>query len=216
MKIKLLCLLIWGTLFSSPSSPFPVGILDPQVLDELMPQITEEIAKEFSHQNDSRTRRDTRQYGFNFFKMLNGDFSYTPPPEVYQQLGAHLCKAFGHEPVEFTNIILSVYEKGFRLEPHVDVSAKTPYKDAPFYFGERVYGIVIEPDLTGHLYFAKWEGDGLAPLDMMPVYSINEQVGSIFCLEGAFREAPYFHGVSSVSNHRITLTFRTVEKILKE
>ncbi len=197
------------------SSPFPLGTLDPQILDEFMPLIMAEIAKEFSHQSDPRTRRNTRQYGLNFFKMLNGDFSYTPPPEFYQQLGAHICKAFGHAPIKFTNIILSVYEKDFYLEPHVDVNAKDLYGNAPFYFSERVYGIVIEPDPTGHLYFAKWEGKGLVPpLDVEPVYSLKERAGTIFCLEGELRQTPYFHAVSPVSNHRISITFRTVEKIL--
>jgi hypothetical protein len=173
-----------------------------------------EVNDEFAHQNDSRTRRDTRQYGLNFFKMLNNDFGYSPPPAFFQELGAHICKTLGHEPVEFTNIILSFYEKDFHLEPHVDVNAKDLYGNAPFYFGERVYGIVIEPDLTGHLYFAKWEGEGLVPpLDIEPVYELKEEVGTIFCLERDFRKTPYFHAVSPVSKRRISITFRTVEKI---
>lgn len=176
----------------------------------------EELSCDFSSQNDARTRRDTRQYGFNFFKMLNGDFSYLAPPTFFQELGAHICKAFGHEPVEFTNIILSLYEKDFHLEPHVDVNAKDLYGNAPFYFGERVYGIVVESDPTGHLYFVKWEGEGLAPpLDIEPVYSLKEEEGTIFYLEGAFRKTPYFHGVSKVSNRRISITFRTVERVLE-
>lgn len=195
-------------------SPFPIGTLDPQILDEFIPLIMEEVAGDFSHQNDTRTHRDTRQYGFNFFKMLSGDFSYEPPPQFYQKLAAHICEALGHEPIEFTNIILSLYEKDFHLEPHVDVNIKNLYGNAPFYFGERVYGIIIEPDLTGHLYFAKWEEDGLVPpIDIEPTYTLIEQKGTIFCLEGDFRQTPYFHAVSSVSNHRISITFRTVEKI---
>lgn len=174
-------------------TPFPVGLLDSQTLGEFMPFIMAEIAAEFSHQNDSRTRRDTRQYGFNFFKMLKGDFSYSAPPDFYQQLGELICIAFGHEPVEFTNVILSVYEKDFYLEPHVDVNIKNPYGEAPFYFGERVYGIVIEPDATGHLYFAKWEGEGLVPpLDIPSIYSLNEQVGTIFALKDLLDKRPTF------------------------
>jgi hypothetical protein len=198
----------------SLEAPFPQGILDPQILDKFMPLIMEEVDKDFSLQNDSRTYRDTRQYGFNFFKMLNGDFSYTAPPKFYQQLGAHICKALGHEPIEFTNIILSVYREGFHLEPHVDVNIKDLYDNAPFYFSERVYGIVIESDPTGYLYFAKWEGVGLVPpMDIPPIYSLKEQIGTIFCLEGIFRQTPYFHAVSPVSNRRISITFRTAERI---
>ncbi|MEI8365459.1 MAG: hypothetical protein WCF65_03480 [Parachlamydiaceae bacterium] len=235
--LKILSMLVKGALLSAPliasetlplaehafhqgaftygSSPIPQGMLDPQLLDEFMPFIRAEITREFTHQEDSRTHRDTLHYGFNFFKMLSGDFSYDSPPEFLQHLGTHICYAFGHEPpAEFTNIILSVYDKGFYLEPHVDVSIKDLYGNAPFYFGERVYGIVIEPDPTGHLYFSKWEGGGLVPpLDIESIYSVEEQAGTIFCLEGDFRQTPYFHAVSPVSNHRISITFRTVEKV---
>lgn len=223
MKNRSLLLLICGVILSSfpldtsyASSPFPIKTVDPQILAEFMPQIMAEVAKEFSHQNELRTRRNTREYGLRFFKMLRDDFSYITPPEFYQRLGAHICKAFGHDPIEFTNIILSVYEKGCYLEPHVDVNAKDLYVreldgNAPFYFNERVYGIVIEADSTGHLYFVKWEGKDLVPpLDLKPIYSLKEEAGTIFCLEGDFRQTPYFHGVSPVSNHRITITFRTV------
>ena len=76
-------------------------------------------------------------------------------------------------------------------------------------------GFIIEPDPTGHLYFAKWEGKGMIPpLDIEPIYSLKEEAGAIFCLEGAFRQTPYFHAVSPVSNRRISITFRTVEKNL--
>ncbi|MFZ4100255.1 MAG: hypothetical protein ACOYKZ_08040, partial [Chlamydiia bacterium] len=121
MKHRVLSLLVGAVLCSSSlsaESPILQGVLDAHVLAEFTPLIMEEVAKEFSHQDDPRTRRDTRQYGFNFFKMLSSDFSYTPPPEFYQRLGAHVCKALGHEPpAEFTNVILSVYESGFHLEP---------------------------------------------------------------------------------------------------
>lgn len=208
----------WILLYSTALfavEPFPQEIVDSQTLAGFMPLILAEVEKEFAHQDDSRTRRDTRQYGLNFFKMLSGDFSYTPPPEFFQQLGAHICKALGHEPpTEFTNIILSVYEKDFHLEPHVDVNVKDLYGNAPFYFGERVYGIVIEPDPTGHLYFIKWEGEGLVPpVEIEPIYSLQEKAGAIFCLEGDLRQTPYFHAVSPVSNRRISITFRTVERI---
>lgn len=196
---------------TSEECSIPQAQLDPQILAQFTPLIMAEIEKTFSHQNDGRTRRDTREYGYSFFKMERGDFSYSPPPPFFQELGAHICKALGHEPVEFTNIILSRYEKGFHLEPHVDVNAKNLYGDGSFYFDENVYGLVIEPDPTGHLYFVKWEGEGLRPpLNLEPVFSIDEHQGTIFCLQGDLRKTPYFHAVSPVSQHRISITFRTV------
>jgi hypothetical protein len=214
MKLRFLYLVMF-TFYWLHADPIPIGVLDQEILDEFIPQVISEVAKEFKHQNDGRTRRDTREYGFSFFKMLNGDFSYDPPPAFFQELGKHVCIALGHEPPkEFTNIILSLYGKDYHLEPHVDVSIKNLYGNAPFYFSERVYGAIIEADPTGHLYFAKWEGEGLAPsLDINPVFSLQEQTGTIFCLEGDFRYKPYFHAVTSVSKQRISLTFRTVEKI---
>jgi hypothetical protein len=195
--------------------PIPIGVLDQGVLEEFISSITAEVDQEFRHQEDGRTRRNTREYGLSFFKMLRSDFTFNPPPEFLQELGKRVCRGLGHEPPNiFTNIILSVYEKDFHLEPHVDVGNKDRYGDTPFYFDERVYGVVIEADPTGHLYFAKWEGPGLVPpLEIEPVFCLKEQKGTIFCLEGDFRSTPYFHAVSCVSNQRISITFRTVRRV---
>lgn len=197
------------------ADPIPVGLLNQEIIDEFLPQVMSEVAKEFTHQNFDRTLRDTREYGLSFFKMLQGDFSYDPPPAFFQELGREICYALGHEPPpEFTNIILSLYKEGFHLKPHADVSIKNLYYDAPFYFSERVYGIIIEPDSAGHLYFVTWEGEQHSPPDNLPlVFSLQEQAGTIFCLEGDFRFLPYLHGVSPVANKRISITFRTVEKL---
>ena len=109
-------------------------------------------------------------------------------------------------------MILSYYGPGFHLEPHVDVNIDNREND-PFYFNEKVYGIVIEPDEEGNLYFVKWDEEGLPPLGLEPVYNLSEKVGSVFCLEGPFRHQPYFHGVSDIKNRRISITFRTVVKM---
>jgi len=197
---------------TSVQQNLPVSKLHSEILDEFMPFILNEVEKEFQNQDDSRTKRNTREYGYSFFKMENNNFDYASPPLFFQKLGEHICEAFGHPKVEFTNIILSVYESGYYLEPHVDVNDKDRYGDAQFYFGEQVYGLIVEADETGHLYFVEWH-DGLKPpLDLAPVYTVNEEPGSIFCLEGGFRKSPYFHGVSNVSQKRISITFRTVVK----
>lgn len=188
--------------------PFPVGQLDSEVLERFYPQIMEEITKEFSLQNDGRTHRNTREYGYSFFKMENGDFSYVPPPAFLNALGYEICKALGHAPEEFTNIILSLYEEGFHLEPHVDINATDPHQG--YYFDENVYGIIIEADSTGHLYFVRDEVNWVPPLNLEPVYSLEERPGVIFCLQGKYRKFPYFHGVSKISKRRISLTFRKV------
>jgi len=196
-----------------PTTQLLQGHLDSQILIKFMPKIMQEVSKEFSQQNDGRTHRNTREYGYSFFKMENNDFSYTPPPQFLQELGAEICKALGQKPVEFTNIILSCYGTGFHLEPHVDVNAKDLYKNCHFYFEENVYGIVIEADPTGHLYFVNWNNGLMPPLDLPPVCELKEKEGTIFCLQNEWRRSPYFHAVSKVSNRRISITFRRVVKI---
>ncbi len=65
--------------------------IDPKVLSQFTSDIAEEVAKNFHYQNDQRTRRNTREYGYSFFKMLKGDFTYSSPPPFLQQLGALVC-----------------------------------------------------------------------------------------------------------------------------
>ncbi|MCI5052792.1 MAG: hypothetical protein MRY21_06640 [Simkaniaceae bacterium] len=194
--------------FATPT--IPTAILDSYVLEQYSEKITQELEEQLSKQNDGRTLRCTREYGYSFFKLENGDRCYIPPPHFLQELGAHVCLALGEEPVVFTNIILSQYDEGFYLEPHVDVACDYRYKSSDFYFDEKVYGLVIDADTTGALYFVKWEGVGRPPLDLKPIYSLEEEAGVVFCLKDQLRHFPYFHGVSKVKNHRITLTFRTV------
>lgn len=191
------------------SNPFPIGQLDPEILDRFYPEIMEEVEKEFSLQNTDRTICNTREYGYSFFKMENGDFSYSPPPQFLQDLGIEVCKALNQPPENFTNIILSLYIEGFHLEPHIDINASDAH-DKGYYFDENVYGVIIEADPTGHLYFIRDEENSVPPLNLDPLYSIEEKPGSIFCLQGDYRKAPYFHGVSEVTKRRISITFRKV------
>ena len=94
------------------------------------------------------------------------------------------------------------------MEPHID-RHQSMGKD--YFFEDKVYGIIIEPDETGHLYFIKDETNRFPPLDSDPIYSLEEKRGTVFCLQGPYRKAPYFHGVSEVSKRRISITFRTVD-----
>lgn len=196
--------------FAVPS--LPTSSLELDILEPFLPLIEEEIAHEFAHQDDGRTRRDTREYGHSFFKMMNKDFTYSPPPPFLQELGAQICLKMGYAPREFTNIILSLYEAGFHLEPHVDVHADHPDAANGFFFDEEVFGIIIEPDASGHLYFVHYEEGIRPPLTLPEVCHLEEKRGTIFCLTTPYRRAPFFHGVSNVSKRRISITFRTVQK----
>lgn len=205
---KWLCLAVCASLGAMPQAQ-----LDSEVLEGYIPAIKAELAEKFAEQCDGRTRRATREYGYSFFKMEQGDYTYNRPPEFLQKLGGEVCRALGDEPVEFTNVILSYYGEGFHLEPHVDVGINNLYKNCRFYFGKKVYGLIVEADPTGHLYFVKWDEDLMPPLDLEPIYAVGEEKGTIFCLCGKLRSRPYFHGVSPVSKQRISITFRTVHKL---
>lgn len=214
MKNRLVVLVVLLTLAKVNSFPLvPTKKLSNHILSQYLEPVYEELNKELAYQNDDRTCRATREYGYSFFKMEQNDFTYVPPPQFLQELGHHICQAFGDTPVTFTNIILSYYGKGFHLEPHVDVSDKDRYGDCLFYFGEKVYGIVIEADSEGSLYFVRWEEGLRPPLGLQPIYRLPEESGTIFCLQDKLRKSPYFHGVSPVSKRRISITFRTVVKI---
>lgn len=211
-RLKTLFLLLTlGSLPLFASDPFPIGFIDQETLNLYAPKIYEVLEGELAHQNDGRTNRLTKEFGYSFFKMERGDFTYTAPPPFLQELGYKVCEALDHPPKDFTNFIISLYEEGYILEPHVDVACSDPYHG--FYFDERVYGVILEIDPEGHLYFIKHEGNEPAPLDGRPVYSLNEIPGMVFSLEGELRNAPYHHAVSRVANRRVSLTFRVVHLV---
>jgi hypothetical protein len=194
--------------FSDAIEPLSTAYLDSATLELYAPQILDELTEGTSHQNGKRTNRITKEYGYSFFKLAKGDRSFTPPPDFLVELANQACDALGHPRIEFTNFIISLYEKGYNVEPHVDVDVEKPLKG--FHFGNRIYGVVIEADEQGHLYFIVHEGKGQPPLDGEPIYEVEEAPGLVFCIEGELRSAPYYHAVSPAANRRISLTFREV------
>lgn len=191
------------------TTPIPIGRLNLKVFDQYLPDIMSEVHREFILQDDERTRRNTREYGYSFFQLEGKDRTYGDPPPFLQALGREICQAFGHPPQVFTNVILSLYGAGFHLEPHIDTNSKDPH-DKGYYFEENVYGLIVKADTTGHLYFVCDDVNLRPALDLEPIYSLVEQPGTIFCLQGDYRRAPFFHAVSQVSEQRISLTFRRV------
>lgn len=192
------------------SSPIPIGRLAKERLSSFLPAITEELRKESILQDDGRTKRGTIEYGYSFFALESCDRSFRSIPSFFQDLGEIVCKELGHFAPQFTNVILSVYNEGFHLEPHEDVNDQMEEKRC-YYFGNQVYGIVIEADSIGHLYFVKDEVNRIPPLDLPKIFEVKEEDGTVYCLTGDYRKFPYFHGVSKVGNKRISVTFRTVE-----
>lgn len=186
-----------------------IGHVDLADLEALIPQIEAELDKPMTLQDDEHTMRATREYGYSFFRLREGDTSYVTPPAFLEQLGDLVCDALGHPRQKFSNFIISRYDSGFHLKYHAD-SAEEDVAKQGFCFDERVYGVIIEPDTTGHLNFVLGEVDGTQIRPIKNVLDLSEEVGTAFCLQGPYRHVPYYHGVSEVSNQRISVTFRCV------
>lgn len=167
------------------------------------------IDKNFEHQNNGRTNRKTLEYGYSYFRLEQGDKHYVEPIPELSALGEIVCAALGHEPVLFNNFIISLYEKDFNLEPHVDIHKKSP-QNFDFYFGDRIYGVILEADSSGNFYFTHFSKIGFPPIDNPVIHQLEESPGIVFCLENELRHEPYFHGVSKIANQRLSVTFRTV------
>jgi hypothetical protein len=187
----------------------PMGQLSPQVLQEFQPKIRELLDKADIHlQDDTRTKRKTLEYGYRFHNMVEKDFSYKIPPQLLIDLGDAVCDALHEPPESFSNYIVSLYEPGFQLEPHADADLSN-LQEYGFYFDEKIFGVIIEPDPSGSLYLAHYDGNDFPPpLDLNPRYPLPEKPGTVFVLKGEYRHKPYYHGVSGISKSRITVTFR--------
>ncbi|MCH9614014.1 MAG: hypothetical protein SP1CHLAM54_10230 [Chlamydiia bacterium] len=194
-------------LFAAP--PIPTGVVSEEVLSALMGEVETEVEGAFCLQNDERTKRKTREFGYSFFKLEAGDHSFREIPACLMQLGNEVCRALGRAPEPFTNVILSVYGEGYHLEPHVDID-QAQCGASRYYFDECVYGVVLEADETGHLYFIKDDKHYIPPLDLEKIYEVDESKGAVYCLEGPYRHFPFHHGVTDVAKKRISVTFRKV------
>jgi hypothetical protein len=123
-------------------------------------------------QNDTRTLRRTVQFGYNFFRLENGDRAYYQPPEVIRQLGREVQLRFGKscdKNKEFNNIIISSYEGGYQLEPHLDTGLEDLFQKK-YCFAESVYGVILVPDTDGCLYFIKDKSSRVPALDKLLPY----------------------------------------------
>lgn len=172
------------------------------------------------HQQGVYTNRKTDTFGYDYFKMADGDFTFTPIPEVLTKLCDKIHKAFAATGYNvsgcdnYKNVIVSYYEQGYQLEPHIDVDSiykSTNGKPVNFYFGEDILGVIVEADTQGGLYFV--QSDDAAKVrqpHQQAIYSLEEAPGLAYLLTGKLRHAPYYHGVSAIQRSRMSITFRTV------
>jgi hypothetical protein len=166
-------------------------------------------------QNDDLTIRKTRSFGYDFFSLINNNKKFVQIPLYLKELCRLCIHSFPADfnlgnPQDYLNIIVSFYHSGYLLEPHFDVDFSDRFvdgKQADFYFGENVIGVILQADSHGRFYILKSEND---LQDRINIMELNEEVGTVFLLQGDLRRKPYYHGVSQVMHSRISVTFRTV------
>lgn len=164
-------------------------------------------------QSTAHTSRLTLNFGYSYDLLKKGDRRFVDLPAAfkaardaaYRQLSAEMPDINAAE--DFNNCILSVYGAGDKLEPHVDAVHR---EGRSFYFGDTVLGVVLIADRSGRFFLQK--DDLKRPeYNSREAFHLTEQAGSCFILNGENRKAPIYHGVSEVSEKRVSLTFRTVE-----
>jgi len=169
-------------------------------------------------QNNTKTIRKTYSFGYDFFSLLDNDRTFVPIPDYLQELCRLSINSFSQqydlgEVQDYSNVIISYYQSGYKLEPHVDVDFSHQFTDGKhvnFYYGENVIGVILQPDDNGRLYILK--ANDINTIDQGDkVLELQEEVGTTYLLTGKYRRKPYYHGVNTVNNSRITVTFRTVK-----
>lgn len=170
-------------------------------------------------QNSARTQRRTYEFGYRYADMLNGDFSLTPIPDFLHDICAAAVKRLQGvanetlpRPRDFKNCIISIYEAGFRLQPHIDVDTRrmptSEGKNPAFHFGNKIVGVVIKSDSQGGLYLLSATTRQELERPDLTREPIGEVDGLAYLLNGPNRNRA--HGVSTVKKGRISATFRTV------
>ncbi len=172
-------------------------------------------------QKGKATKRQTTEYGYVFQKLRQGDDSFTPFPDELVTLCALALRELGDKTnlklpsvediTQRGNCIISDYETGDELAPHIDYDkARAKYRgqDLSFYFGESVIGVVLEADESGTLYIQPSSKERRH--NPHKAQKIDEHDGSIFLLNGRARN-DFEHGVTPVKEKRLSVTFRTVE-----
>jgi len=169
-------------------------------------------------QNSPHTHRTTIEFGCAYRELKKGKRQFSNPPPAISLLFDYarqaLLKSHGASisiPENFDNCILSCYQTGDQLQPHIDIDEKS-YQDGrtAFYFGEPIIGLVLQSDSTGCLYLQHHTGASIPVYDPETAAHLEEKNGLAFIFTHEARHAPYYHGVSPVTNSRISLTYRTL------
>eukprot|EP01130_Rhizamoeba_saxonica_P018478 TRINITY_DN9259_c2_g1_i3.p1 TRINITY_DN9259_c2_g1~~TRINITY_DN9259_c2_g1_i3.p1 ORF type:complete len:156 (-),score=21.28 TRINITY_DN9259_c2_g1_i3:29-496(-) len=132
-----------------------------KLVENLFKEERSEVQIPFHVQNDGRTFRNTIEFGYSYHRMSTNDFSYTPEPSFLQELGLEIVNAYENDQLEhtldepFTNIIVSLYEDGMELEPHIDMHQNHPLQEG-FYFDPNVYDVHFIFDPINRKYYDQY------------------------------------------------------------
>lgn len=110
-------------------------------------------------QDGPATHRSLFEFGYKYTDLIAEKKFFTPIPLVFIKLLEEVLRVLQevthlryNKVNDFTNCILSIYNAGDTLEPHIDVAQKVTSSNHNFYFGEDVIGIVLKPDSMGKFY----------------------------------------------------------------
>lgn len=166
--------------------------------------------------DEKQPARCTINYGWNFVALESGEKQFIDLPEeiasirsaVHDVLRPQL--ATPSAPEDFDNVIVTIYGQGEAIVPHIDRDGRHESgKNVAYHFGETILGVILQADSTGRLKFIRHHGEGKPLLEAAPYMELNEKSGLAFLFQGKLRHFPYFHAVSTVTNLRMSITFRT-------
>ena len=156
--------------------------------------------------------RYTINYGWNYVSMEKDNYEFVELPPIIDEIrSALVTKLQPHikDPQIFDNVIVTIYEPEHYLLAHYDADdSKEPLTKRNFYFREPIIGVLLEADPSRGFSFYYHEKEGRPSLESPPVYQVAESDGATFLIEGESRHAPYFHGIPTGKNRRISITMR--------
>ena len=161
------------------------------------------------------TKRDMYFFGYGTYSCLvNDDFSFTQIPKFLHTLSEHaraqLEAKTGQRPGDaspFNNCIISAYEPGFKLAPHIDAHKSKPAmsQEGRIFYYDDILGVVVEADEEGKLYLLDTPNIRDIASGTARKHFIEEEDGTVYLLNGA--ERLFYHGVSDIKRRRLSIVF---------
>jgi hypothetical protein len=184
-------------------------LLEDSLFHEAIEKIRSIPVQERFRWSAAKLPRDTLEFGMVYRELEEGRTVVHPMPECIVNIRKILHARFqdkiseGLRPEEFDNCIVSIYEAGDGMAPHVDRSQAIARdgKERNYYFGDSIFGLILVPDTKERLYF-------INPENNEKIF-LNEEKGMAFLFQGQLRQK-WKHGLDPVETSRISLTFRKV------